>query len=352
MGKKYRAAIFQGKGHIDIVEKELPDSCGSGQVIVKNRIATICGADYKGYANGDGDAHMLWSGYEFGHEMVSEVVAVGKNVKGVEIGDWLFPNLGYAYHDHHRMATVGGFSEYLVMPDFTLEGSCEIGSSNQPSAFKLDKSLGLENLCLIEPFSVGCKAAASLEPKGKTAVVIGAGIIGLSTAIMLKHYGASKVMSIDFSDFRLENAGKFGILTCNPKTEDVAERLYGEFGEAYAYGGRKCRADLFVDCIGIQACIDYFTEFGGFGATLAIVGNHDQKDPTIHANSICFNQQHIRGCGFQGMDKCVEDICDLVRKGTDLSSLITHRFPLEKIDEAMSIQGNTGVSHKVAIVYE
>lgn len=54
MGKKYRAAIFQGKGHIDIVEKELPDSCGSGQVIVKNRIATICGADYKGYAISSG----------------------------------------------------------------------------------------------------------------------------------------------------------------------------------------------------------------------------------------------------------------------------------------------------------
>ena len=350
MGKTYKAAIYQGKDNIEIVEKTLPE-CGDNDVIVKNLIATICGADYKGYVHGDGDHHMLWSGYEFGHEMVSEVVEVGKNVKGVEPGDWVFPNLGYAYHDHHRMATVGGFSEYLYLPDFTLEGSCALGSQTQPSAFKLDKSLGLKNLCLIEPFTVGCKAAADSHPEGKTAIVVGAGIIGLSTAVMLKYFGATKVMSIDFSDFRLENAAKFGILTCNPKHEDVDAKIYAEFGEAYAYGGKKCRADLFFDCIGIQPCIDYFTKYGGFGATLSIVGNHDVKDPTISANSICFNKQHIKGCGFLGMDECVEHICSMIRKGTDLSSMITHTFPLDQIDEAMKTHGNADVAHKVAIVY-
>lgn len=351
MGRTYKAAIYQGKEHIDIVEKTLPDICGDNDIIVKNLIATICGADFKGYAHGDGDAHMLWSGYEFGHEMVCEVVETGKNVKDVVLGDWLCPNLGYAHRDHHRMATVGGFSEYLVFPDFSLSGSCEVGSQNQPSAFKLDKSLGLENLCLLEPFTVGCKAAHNLNPKGKTAIVIGAGIIGLSTAVMLQYFGATKVMSIDFSDFRLGNVAKFGILTCNPKKEDVDEKVYREFGSAMAYGGKKSRADLFVDCIGIQPCIDYFTKYGGFGATLAIVGNHDVKDPTISANSICFNQQTIKGCGMLGFDKCVEYICDMIRKGTDLSFMITHQFPLEKIDEAMTTHGNADTAQKVAIVY-
>lgn len=352
MRKTYRAAIYQGKGHIDIVEKQLPDQVGDNEVIVKNLIATICGADYASYSRGDGDAHMLWSGSEFGHEMVSEVVAVGKNVKDVEIGDWLFPNLGYAFRDHHRMATVGGFSEYLVFPDFSLEGSCEVGSQKQPSAFKLDKSLGLKNLCLIEPLSVGCKAAASLHPDGKTAIVIGAGTIGLSTAIMLKYYGAVKVLIIDFSEFRLAKAREFGILTCNPKKEDLDETIFREFGEAYAYGGKKCRANIFVDCIGIQPAIDYFTKYGGYGATLAIVGTHDAKNPTISANSVCFNQQHIQGCGYQALDKCVEDICDMVRGGVDLSSIITQTYTLDQIDDAMKVLDNPEISQKVAIVYE
>lgn len=351
MGKIYKAAIYQGKGKIDIVEKELPDVCGDDEVIVKNLIATICGADFASYVRGDGDAHMLWSGYEFGHEMVSEVVEVGRNVRGVEVGDWLFPNLGYAHQDHHRMATVGGFSEYLVFPQFTLEGSCALGSRKQPSAFKLDKSLGLENLCLIEPFSVGTKAAFSLQPEGKTAVVIGAGIIGLSTAVMLKYYGAKKVLIIDFSEFRLKNAANYGILTCNPKKENLDEKLYSEFGETFAYGGKKCGANIFVDCIGIQPCIDYFTKYAGFGATLCIVGTHDAKDPTFSANSVCFNQQRIVGCGSLGMDACVRDICSLIRSGTDLTPLITQKYPLERIEEAMEILKDTETAQKVAIVY-
>ena len=352
MEKKYKAAIFCGKEHIDIVEKELPDVLDDDSVIVKNKIATICGADYNGYTKGDGDAHMLWSGYEFGHEMVSEVVEVGKNVTDVKVGDWLFPNLGYAHRDHHRMATVGGFSEYIVLPKFSLEGSCQVGSRNQPSAFLLDKSLGMKNLCLIEPFSVGCKAAESVHPAGKKCIIIGAGIIGLSTAVMCKYFGAEKVMVIDFSDFRLENAAHYGILTCNPSKEDVDARVYAEFGEAMAYGGKKCRADVFFDCIGIQPCIDYFTKYGGFGATLVIVGNHDAKDPTFSANTVCFNQQYIKGCGMLGLDKCTEYICDMIRKGVDLSRLITHTYPLEKIDEAFHMHGNVNAAHKVAIVYD
>ena len=250
------------------------------------------------------------------------------------------------------MATVGGFSEYLVFPKFSLEGSCEAGSPKQPSAFKLDKSLGLKNLCLLEPLSVGCKAAASLDPKGKTAIVIGAGTIGLSTGIMLKYYGAEKVMIIDFSDFRLGKAREYGILTCNPKKEDLDEAVFREFGEAYAYGGKKCRANIFVDCIGIQPAIDYFSKYRGYGATLAIVGTHDAKDPTISANSVCFNQQHIQGCGSQALDKCFADICDMIRSGVDLAPIITQTYRLDQIDEAMEILKDPEASQKVAIVYD
>ena len=102
MARTYKAALFfddGDHGHIEYTEKTLPDVCGDDDVIVKNRIAGICGADYMAYAHGDGPSHMLYSGQEFGHEMVSEVIEKGKNVKGVEIGDWIFPNMGYAYHD-------------------------------------------------------------------------------------------------------------------------------------------------------------------------------------------------------------------------------------------------------------
>ncbi len=348
MARTYKASIFRGPGKIEVVEKTLPDVCGDDDVIVKNRLSTICGADYDGWKNGDADKHMMWTDYEFGHEMVSEVVEKGKNVTDVEIGDWIFPNLGYAYHDHHRMATVGGYSEYLYLPKFTLKGPFMGG--NQPSAIKLEKSLGLENLALLEPFSVGCKAAYSMNAKGKSGVVVGSGIIGLSTAIMLMYYGAEKVMMVDFSNFRLEKARSFGMLTCNPKEEDVEQKLFEAFGSRRVYGGEKCCADFFFDCIGIQPSVDYFTKYAGFGATLSIVGVH-LKPVQIDAVSVCYNQQWIKGCGFMGLDEAFRDIQDMIRHGTDISSLITHKFSIDQINEAFAAHGDFEHEHKIAIAF-
>lgn len=353
MAKTYKAAIYKGVGKVEVVDKEYP-VCGDNDIIVKNLLSTICGADYVAYKE-DGDARMIWPDHEFGHEMVSEVVEIGKNVKGVELGDWLLPNLGYAYHDRGRMATVGGFSEYLCLPDFTLEGNCVIPMvETQPSAIKLDKSLGLDNLCLMEPFSIGTRAAKSMVGRGKTAVIAGAGIIGLSTAIMLKYYGFEKIMMIDFSEFRLQNARDYGMLTCNPQKENLEEMLFETFGKRPAYGGMKCLAECWYDCIGIQPCIDYFTKYAPSSATLSIVGVH-HKPAQIDAVSICYNQQWIKGCGAIpaiGLDECIKDTCDCIRSGVEIGKLITQKFPVEKIEEALITHGNFEIAQKVAISFE
>jgi threonine dehydrogenase-like Zn-dependent dehydrogenase len=354
MSKTYKAAIYRDVGKVEVIEKEYP-VCGDNDVIVKNLMATICGADYVAYKS-DGEAQQIWKNYEFGHEMVSEVVEKGKNVTGVEIGDWIFPNMGYAYHDRKRMATVGGFSEYLLLPDYKADGNFDIPAAEyQPSAIKLDKSLGLKNLCLLEPFAVGCKAANAVAGNGKkTAVVVGGGIIGLSTAIMLKYYGFEKIMIIDFSEFRLANAREFGMLTCNPKNENLEEVLFENFGKRPAYGGMKCLAECWFDCIGIQPCIDYFFKHAGFGAVLSIVGVH-HKPAQIDAVSVCYNNQMIKGCGSSekpmNYKQAFDDICDCIRKGTDISKTISHEYPLEKIEEALIMHGNFDQSQKIAISY-
>lgn len=355
MSKTYKAAIYRDVGKIEIVEKEYP-ACGDNDVIVKNLLSTICGADYVAYKS-DGQAQQIWKDSEFGHEMVSEVVEAGKNVQGVEVGDWIWPNMGYAHHDRGRMATVGGFSEYLLLPDYKAEGNWDIPAVEyQPSALKLDKSLGLKNLCLLEPFAIGCKAANGVSGKGrKTAVIAGSGIIGLSTAIMLKYYGFEKIMMIDFSEFRLANARSYGMLTCNPQKENLEEVLFETFGKRPAYGGMKCMAECWFDCIGIQPCIDYFTKYAGFGAILSIVGVH-HKPAQIDAVSVCYNQQIIKGCASSehplNYKDAFADICDCIRKGTDISKTISHIFPLEEIEKALQVHGDFEISQKVAIKFD
>src|SRR5579871_2850425 len=171
----YKGAIFRGIGSVDVVELPYP-RCGDDDVIVRNLLTGVCGSDVSAYKHG-GDASMIWKDHEFGHESVSEIVEMGKNVKGLKLGDHVFPNQGKALRDMNRMATVGGFSEYIRIP------RCEVGYS----VLKIDNDIPLKTAVLVEPFVIGTRAAKSLNPgPDKTAIVFGAGIIGISTAIMLK----------------------------------------------------------------------------------------------------------------------------------------------------------------------
>ncbi|MBW8754042.1 MAG: SDR family NAD(P)-dependent oxidoreductase, partial [Sphingomonadales bacterium] len=117
----YRGAIFRGPGSVEVVDLPYP-ACGDGDVIVRNLMTGVCGSDVSAYRHG-GDAHMIWQDHEFGHEAVSEIVEMGRNVRGLALGDHVFVNQGKALRDMNRMATVGGFSEFIRIPQ------CEAGES-------------------------------------------------------------------------------------------------------------------------------------------------------------------------------------------------------------------------------
>ena len=92
-------------------------------------------------------------------------------------------------------------------------------------------------------------------------------------------------------------------------------------------------------------------QFAGYGAVLSIVGTHN-KPPMINALSVCFNQQHIMGCGSYPYNKCFEDTCNLIRSGVDLSRLVTHKFTLDQLDAGMAAHGDANSAQKVAIIYD
>ena len=75
-----RAALYNGKKSIEMTELPTPEA-GENDIVVKNIYASICGTDVAVYEHGPGTGHRITVGSEFGHEMVSEVFQVGKNVK-------------------------------------------------------------------------------------------------------------------------------------------------------------------------------------------------------------------------------------------------------------------------------
>jgi len=336
----YKAAIYRDIGKVDVIDLPYPE-CGVDDVVVRNLMTGVCGSDVSAYRHG-GDANMIWKDHEFGHESISEVVEMGSNVQGLRLGDHVFPNQGKALRDMNRMATVGGFSEYIRIPQ------CEVGYS----VLKIDNDIPLKTAVLVEPFVIGTRVAGNLSPgPGKTAIVFGAGIIGMSAAIMLKWYGCSKVMIVDISEARLENARRFDLLTCNSARESLKARALAEFGTQKSSLGERCGADLYIDAVGLKAAIDDFATIACREASLAIVGVHHEP-VSIDLLKLCYSNWHISGCGNIPIEVAITDILAMMRSGKyDLSSLVTHCFAVERINDALVMGGNAKEAQKVCISF-
>ncbi len=334
-----KAAIYNGI--YDVVIQELPmPECGDNDIIVKNLYASICGSDVAAYRFG-GDLVRIFKGFEFGHEMVSEVVEVGKNVRDIAIGDRVYPYPRAAKADISRSATVGGFSEYVLIPNFELN----------KSVYLVNESISSKVAALTEPFTVGtCSARKANPQKGQTAIVFGAGAIGISAAIALKHWGIEHIMIVDQSDFRLNIARNFGFETCNSAKADVVSKAQAVFGRMQEYPPIGINVDIYIDAVGVKPVIEQWKAMAKYGCKLVIAGVHHEPVPVDLSQITFFDIQIIGSAGYHPQD--VLTVFEIMESGKfDLESLITQEFDLDHINEAILKAASPDESLKVQIKY-
>ena len=147
-----KAAIYRGIKNIEVVDLPMP-TCDDNGIVVKNTYAAICGSDVAAYLHG-GDDNMIWRDHEFGHEMATEVVSVGKNAaaQGIKEGDRLYIWGPFAKESMMRAATVGGFSEYMEIMNVGLN----------KTVFRIPDAIDDKTASIIEPFTIGANAAMCL----------------------------------------------------------------------------------------------------------------------------------------------------------------------------------------------
>lgn len=143
-----KAGIYLGKEQVVIEQFPLPE-VGDNDVLVQNLYSSICGTDVAVFTHGPNTGHRVNVGGEFGHEMVSRVVKVGKNITDLKVGERVYPYPRYAKDDTSRAGTIGGFSEYILIPN----------AKKEHSLYPVDERISDKLASLIEPFTVGCRAA-------------------------------------------------------------------------------------------------------------------------------------------------------------------------------------------------
>nr|WP_325195021.1 zinc-binding dehydrogenase [uncultured Oscillibacter sp.] len=335
-----KAAIYEGKQAVSI--RELPTPfCGDKDVLLQNLYASVCGTDAAVYTHGPGTGHKITVGGEFGHEAVCRVAAVGKKVTDFQVGDRVYPYPLLVTGDTSRAGTIGGFSEYILAPD----------PRPGRQLYRVPDSIPDKVACLIEPFTVGTRAARrSLPRQGENAIVFGAGTIGIAAAIALKEFGCSQVLVADLSDLRLEKAAGFGFATCNSGKEDLKAKATEVFGAARSLSGQTADVDIYIDAAGAPNLIELYQEMGKIQSRLVVVAVLAGKRP-IDVLAMTYAQHALIGSGGY-MPEDVKTVMDIMAGGKyDIASIITHEFPHAKLAEAIETAAQPHKALNVVINY-
>ena len=335
-----KSAIYLGKENVEVREVPVPE-IGDNDVLIQNIYSSICGTDVAVYKHGANTGHKVTVGGEFGHETISRVVKVGKNITDFKVGDRVYPYPRYAKDDTKRAGTLGGFSEYIQV----------INARLNHSLYFVPESISDKTACLIEPFTVGCRAARRGMPqKGENAVVFGCGTIGIAAAITLKHIGCEKVIICDFSDFRLGIAKELGFEVCNTGKADFKTKALEYFGEAYSPFGTAVNADIFLDAAGAESILDTFIELGTIGSRFVSVAVNKamRSVDLLHMN---YAQQSIIGSGGY-FPEDVRDVIAIMSSGKwDIEKIITHEFAIDNISMAIETAADTENAFNVVIKF-
>lgn len=333
-----KAAIYKDVRNVTV--EELPDPIGGdNDVIIRNLVSGICGSDIAAYNHG-GEKVMIWKNSEFGHEMISEIIEVGCNVKEFQVGDRVYPYPAFAKGDLMRSATVGGFSEKVHIPNAQLNHNL----------YKVSNKISNIRAAMIEPFTVGFFGAKRSDPRpGQTAVVFGSGIIGVAAAFGLRSRGIQKIMVVDISDFRLTLLKQYDFEVCNSSQEDLGEKLVEVFGEVGEIFGKRANVDIYIDAVGIDQIPQQFQQFSKMGAKLVIIGIH-HAPRVIDLQKITMSSQHIIGsAGYEDVDYILNF---METTPYNLEQLVTQTYSLNDFNEAITTAGNSQKGLKVVIKYD
>ena len=349
MNKSMIGAVLPGNSTVELRDFAIPEP-GHGQVLVKTKSSTICGSDIRAiYREHVGKGPEGYQGKIAGHEPCGQIVSEGSGLKRFKKGDRVI-----VYHisgcgvcnDCRRGYMISCTSPFRAAYGWQRDG----GMASYILAEERDLVALPDELSYTDGAQVACGFGTVYEGLEKigisgndTVLVVGLGPVGLAALMLAKALGANQLIGVDFVEERLEVAKNLGraahVLKAGPGNVEEIRSLTGSHGVERAF-------DASGNDKGRLTAIQATRKWGkialvGEGGTLSLSPSpdmiHDQK--TIYGSWVT---------SIWLMEELVERI---VRWEIHPEDLVTHRFPLQKADEAYALMAS-GKCGKVAVVFD
>ncbi|HMC18204.1 MAG TPA: L-threonine 3-dehydrogenase, partial [Gemmatimonadales bacterium] len=306
-------------------------SPGPGEVLIAVRHAGVCGtdlhiADWNAWAAG-----RLRPPLVVGHEFAGEIVAVGGGVAELRTGQ-LVTAEGHIVCGHCSQCRTGNshickntriigvdrdgaFAEYIAMP-----------ATNVLPLDGIPTTVG----AVMDPMGNAFHTVLTADIPGSTVFVVGCGPIGCFAVGIARAAGAAKVIASDVNTKRLALAKQMGAhVTIDATRDDVVRAVLAETaGEG---------ADVVCEMSGVPSALHQAFAAVRLGGRVQLLGIPNGQVPVDFANEIIFKGITVYGVIGRKMYDTWNQMRRYLSAGlVDPGPVITHQFPLAKIDEALA----------------
>jgi len=226
------ALVLEKAGKLSLRDIRVDETLGPHDVRIKLHTVGVCGSDVHYYEHGSIGPFVVREPMILGHEASGNIVEVGSEVKNLKVGDRVCMEPGIP--DPNSRATRLGI--YNLDPAVRFWATPPIHGVLRPTVvhpaaftFKLPDTVSYAEGAMVEPLAVGMHAAnkAQIKP-GDVAVVMGAGPIGMVTALAALAGGCSQVIMTDVQQPKLDLAARLGPITpLNIAKENLADVVMG-----------------------------------------------------------------------------------------------------------------------------
>ena len=264
-----KALVLEKKGELAIRDIKIEEHMGSDDVRIALHTVGVCGSDIHYFTHGAIGPFVLKAPMVLGHEASGTVIEVGGNVDSLKTGDRVCMEPGIP--NPMSKASLNGM--YNLDPSVIFWATPPFHGVMRPEVvhpaaftFKIPENVGFGEAAMVEPLAVGMHAAkkAKIKP-GDVAVVVGAGTIGVVTALSAVAGGCSRVFITDVKQEKLDIASQYSSLEIVNVAETDAAQTVLKLTEGWG-------ADIVFEASGNEKAAESLIDYLCPGGCIVLVG--------------------------------------------------------------------------------
>ncbi len=328
-----KAAVLTGLRRMEVEQVPDPKIEKNTDVLLRIDRVGVCGSDVHYFETGRIGSQIVKYPFIVGHECAATVMAVGKDVRHVKVGEQVVVEPAVPCHncDQCRQGRENTCFNlrFLGTPGQGGGCLCELLVMPEECCLPTKGRLTLEQGALCEPLTIGFYSVRqSRLPKGADVAMLGAGPIGLSCMVCAKAEGVRTCYMTEKIPERVQMAKKAGATWVgNPAQEDVVMSILHQ---------QPLGMDAVYECAGQQQTVDQAVDLLKPGGKLVLIGIPREDRISLSIDKI--RRKEITIVNVRRQNGCTRATMDLVAaRKVQADFMVTHRFQLDQVQEAFEL---------------